>query len=116
MTSKNYRKHVRVDSSNLSHVVVDDGKSIVNQGIGRTVNISESGILLETAFATLPGHNLSITIAIEENLLDISGKVVRCDKTGPNLFHTGVKFQKIDEETHDLLINYIKMFEKIQYT
>ena len=50
MTSENKRKHERIQSLNLSYICLDEDNNIVKQGMGRTLNISESGILLETHF------------------------------------------------------------------
>jgi hypothetical protein len=50
MTSENKRKHERIQSLNLSYICLDEDANIIKQGMGRTLNISESGILLETHF------------------------------------------------------------------
>ena len=45
----NKRKHARYDSLNLlTYVCVDSDGKEWNQGMGRTLNISESGLQLET--------------------------------------------------------------------
>ena len=40
------RRHTRYESLNLSYVCLDENDNIIKQGMGRTLNISESGILL----------------------------------------------------------------------
>ena len=46
MVSQDKRKHFRVNSLNLSYVYVDGNNDEEKQTIGRTLNVSESGILL----------------------------------------------------------------------
>ena len=58
------RRHIRIDSENLSHVAVEGGEGPVNEGIGKTLNISESGILLETHFTMESGQGVDLTLAI----------------------------------------------------
>ena len=45
------RKHPRFDSGNLlSYVCLDNQNKIVQQGMGKTIDVSEGGILLELKF------------------------------------------------------------------
>ena len=65
MTSENKRKHERIQSLNLSYICLDEDNNIVKQGMGRSLNISESGILLETHFPIEPNHTIQLTISLE---------------------------------------------------
>ena len=75
------RKHHRIDSLNLSYLCVNENNEVVKQGMGRTLNVSESGILLETVFPLKKNLSLSISIGLEDDLVDIQGKVIHC-RTG----------------------------------
>jgi len=44
------RRHIRIDSFNLSHVCLEEDGMVINECVGKTLNVSESGILLETRF------------------------------------------------------------------
>ncbi|MEZ4551138.1 MAG: PilZ domain-containing protein [Desulfobacterales bacterium] len=73
----NKRKHERFDSLNLlSYVTLDSDGKEWNQGLGRTLNISESGLQLETNEPIQTKYILLISIGIEDELVDIKGKVV----------------------------------------
>ena len=61
MTSEK-RKHMRINALNLSHVAVDDREDAVKQAIGRTLNVSETGILLETHFPIESDQNVELTL------------------------------------------------------
>ena len=67
MTLKNKRKHQRFASLNLSYVCLDENNNVVTQGMGRTLNISESGILLETNFPIELKYLVLLTIGLEED-------------------------------------------------
>ncbi|WP_373499453.1 PilZ domain-containing protein [Desulfococcus sp.] len=112
MTPNERRRHIRIDSFNLSYVSVDEDGSIVNQGIGRTLNVSESGILLETNFQTSLDQAVSLTIAFEENLIDLKGRFIHFKEFGGGIFQTGVEFQHMDKDTKAILVRYIQMFER----
>lgn len=116
MANNDKRKHTRINSLNLSYVCIDENGKTVNEGIGRTLNVSEGGILLETGFEIMPEYGLLITIAVEDNLLDIKGKVIRCSKNEQNKYHTGIEFIGIDENALEVLRKYITLFKENKLT
>jgi len=107
MTTKEQRKKPRVDSQNLlSYVCVDGNNQEVGQGMGRTLNVSEGGILLETHIPIDQEYAIVFTIAMEDDLMNIRGKVTFNKKREDGKFETGIKFIETDEET----IRFIKQF------
>jgi hypothetical protein len=58
---------------------------------------------------------MSLTIALEEELMDIDGKVTFSNKKEVGKFETGVHFNKPDEETRRLLRDYITLFREQDY-
>lgn len=109
MTSKNKnkRKHERIESLNLSYICLDEDKNIVKQGMGRTLNISESGMLLETHFPIELKHVLQLTISLEEDLLDIQGKPVHIRSDEDGKYQVGIKFMDLGQKSIELLKNFI---------
>lgn len=114
MMNTNKRKHTRVESLNLSYISIDDAGNLVNEGMGRTLNLSETGILLESNFCALPDQTLSLTLAIEEDLLDVQGKIIRCKETDDGLYHMGVEFLDLDETARRTLTKFISIFDATQ--
>jgi c-di-GMP-binding flagellar brake protein YcgR len=110
MTSKNKdkRKHERIESLNLSYICLDEDKNVVKQGMGRTLNISESGMLLETHFPIEPKHALQLTISLEEDLLDIEGKPVHIRSVEGGKYQVGIKFVNLGQKSTQLLKNFIE--------
>ncbi|MBW1910722.1 MAG: PilZ domain-containing protein [Deltaproteobacteria bacterium] len=88
------RKHPRFESFNLlSYVCLDENNHALDQGMGRTLNVSEGGILLETPNPIDPKHTLVLTIG--------DGKV-----------RTGIQFIEMNEATLGTLKRYVKAFGK----
>ena len=107
MTSENKRKHERIQSLNLSYICLDEDNNIVKQGMGRTLNISESGILLETHFPVESNHTIQLTVSLEENLLDIIGKPVHVKSIDGGKYQIGIQFADLDENATKMLQDYI---------
>jgi hypothetical protein len=112
MTSANKRKHERIQSLNLSYICLDEDKNIVKQGMGRTLNISESGILLETHFPIEPNHIIQLTISLEENLLDIKGKLAHVRSIDGGKYQIGIQFTDLDADTISVLKKFINAVEQ----
>lgn len=113
MTSEK-RKHMRVNALNLSHVAVDDQDTTVKQAIGRTLNVSETGILLETHFPIESDQNVELTLGFEENLVNLKGKVIHLLNGETGKFEMGIQFTDIDDEAIDVIKDFIEKFRKLK--
>lgn len=70
---KNGRKFERYDSLNLlSYECLDSENKTFKQGMGRTLNISEGGVLLETHEPLGIGDTLLISIGIKDEVIDVN--------------------------------------------
>ena len=105
------RKHHRIDSLNLiSYVCFDEDNNPVMQGMGRTLNVSEDGILMDTNVMIDLHYTLSLKIGLENNLIDIKGKVIYSRSGEDENFKTGIQLFKIEQNKLKLLKKYIKAF------
>ncbi|MBW1988818.1 MAG: PilZ domain-containing protein [Deltaproteobacteria bacterium] len=107
------RRHPRIDSINLlayTSYEYEEGGRIASQGMGRTLNVSESGILLETHEALGKGL-LCLTLALEEDLVDLKGKVVRSTHAEDGSFSSGIEFVNLGERETEALKQYIAAFK-----
>jgi len=114
MTLKEKRKHLRINSLNLSYIFVDGNNNEERQTIGRTLNVSESGILLETHIPVDLNDNLILTMGLKEDLVDIKGKVVHLEKGKHGMYELGVKFLDADKKATRILQKYIEAFNDKQ--
>ena len=109
MISENKRKHERIHSLNLSYVCLDEERNIVKQGMGRTLNLSESGLLLETHFPIESRHIVLMTIGLEEELLDISGKPIHIKANKDGTYEIGIEFFDVTEDKTLVLKRFIEL-------
>jgi hypothetical protein len=113
MTTKEQRKHKRVGSLNLlNYVRLDENDHEEAQGMGRTLNVSESGILLETHIPIEQKTFVLLTIGLEEELVDIKGEVAHSRPGKEGKFEAGIRFLDIDDSAHQVLKKYIDAFSK----
>jgi hypothetical protein len=111
--SNSDRRYVRMESLNLlDYVLVDEKGEIITRAMGRTLNISEKGILLETHIKFEPGQVLLITIGLEEDLVDIKGLVKHAEERDDKTFSAGIEFLEIDGEGSRVIHNYLEAFEE----
>ena len=111
MTSVENRRHIRINSQNLSHITVAEEGVTVYQGMGKTLNVSESGILLETRYQMPLGDELIVSIGFEDDLLELKGHAVFTKATKPGLQETGIEFVDMDSAVLPRLQAFIKAFQ-----
>ena len=79
--------------------------------MGRTLNVSESGILLETYKPIDSRTPISITIGIEEELIDIEGEVVFLKESAKDVYAAGIRFSQINDKERMILLKFIEAFK-----
>ncbi len=104
------RKHTRISSLNLSYLCLDENNKIVKQGMGRTLNVSESGMLLETHIPVDTRHTVKLTIGLGEDIIELQGSPIHSKKNDNNLFEIGIKFRESNESVKKTLKKFIKAF------
>lgn len=111
MTMQEKRKHSRIESTHLLNYFYFDGSGEKTlQGMGRTLNVSESGILLETHTPLEVNNTVSLTIAIEENVVNISGRVIYSNKNQRAMYEAGIGFFDVEAEAQVVLKQFIDDF------
>ncbi len=112
MSQNDKRKNQRVKSPNLLvYLCIDEEKNEVIQGMGRTLNVSEGGILLETHVPIDPRHTVLLTIAMEEDLTHFKGKIAHSKEREDGRFESGVEFLEMDEKKRRFLRQYMIIFK-----
>jgi len=115
MTKNNKRINDRVTSINLiSYVCTDSHDKIIENGMGKTLNVSESGIMLETHNQIDSSLNLLLSIGLEEVLIDIKGKIVHSTPVDKGKYHTGIQFIDLDDNSRKKLAKFILEFKSSQ--
>ena len=106
------RKHARISSLNLSYICLNKNDEIVKQGMGRTLNVSESGILLESNFPIDLNHKVLLNIGFEEEIIEIKGKPVHSKKNDRGFHEIGIQFQDSNPTVTKTIQKFVKAFEK----
>ena len=113
MNEKNRRQHPRIEALNLiSYNCIDETNQTVTQGMGRTLNVSEGGILLETHVPIDPKYTVELAIGLEDDLINIKGKIVFSIAGEEERFEAGIEFIETDGTELEVLKKYIKAFRE----
>ncbi len=104
------RKHIRIDSLNLSHVSVKENGDTLKQGMGRTLNISESGILLEIYFPMELHQKVLLTVALQEDIIELNAKVVHSRTGEQGMQEVGIQFQEMSEEQRKRVNEFVRLW------
>ena len=109
LTGLERRKHPRVETNNLvAFVCMDDNGNHIKEGVGRAVNISHGGILIESHQSFEWQDIMLLCINLEDNLNRIRGKVVYCNSVNSEVFRTGIQFLEINEKILSFVIHLLK--------
>jgi hypothetical protein len=115
MNQVNRRKYDRQESLNLLNFEVLDSKGkTLGRGMGRTLNVSEKGISLEVYIPMQQGDTVLVTLGLEEDMVEIKGKVIYVNPGDDHCYVAGLKFVKIDKQGAKVLKKYLKAFKESQ--
>ena len=107
ISPNNHRQHKRTESLNLSYFCIDKDDNVLAQGMGRTLNLSETGILLETSVHMEPGQSVDMEIALQNDLIETRGTVAHSSAADKDHYHTGIKFSQISTADMEILKKYL---------
>ena len=81
----------------LDYEIISATGEVLGRGLARTLNVSESGLRLETGQFFEPGQKLRITLGLENDLVQVDGRVVNSQPETDDLCSTGFMFLEFDE-------------------
>ena len=111
MVQAERRRSSRINSLNLLVYTCRDSRgNILKQGTGRTINVSANGLLLETHAPLEEGQTVSLSIGFSEEMLHVTGSIVRCASRNCGTFLAGIEITEIDEASSLTLKMYIEDF------
>lgn len=88
------RRYPRVPTNNLiTYVLVDDEGANIGQGVGTALNVSQDGVLLQTANKITSHYLFMVSTDIDDRLIEIVGKVVFSRKESEGDFRTGIRLK-----------------------
>ncbi len=107
------KKHPRVKTENLvSYVCIDDRGNERGARIGRTIDVSLGGILIETNKPIETKDILLTTISIDDEIMNMKGKVVYYRVEDSGMFRTGIQFFEPKKNIQLFVSSMIKLYSK----
>lgn len=104
------RRNKRFETLNLVYYVVKSDGSELSQDMGRTIDASERGLLIETRIPLVEGLYLNMDIALADTIIKLGGEVVHTHVTESDMFLSGVEFAPMDEKTRAQLEEFLYQF------
>ncbi len=105
------RKNQRVKTVNLlSYISLNEKGKPTDQGMGKTLDISQGGLLLETKVPIEAKYIILMAIDIKDELINIRGKIVYSVEVEPKIFHSGVRFKETNEKIREIIVEMVRVF------
>lgn len=103
------RKSPRIKTRNLiAHLSIDENGELISQGLGKALDISKGGMLLETPFPIKDGQLSLMAVDKDSVLFEIKGKLAYCKRTASGMYHAGIKFIGTESQ----VVNYVSRLIK----
>ncbi len=113
MSDSERRRYIRPESLNLlDYLVVDEQGRQGVYSMGRTLNISVGGILMETHIPLPAGQQVMITMGLEEELIDVMGRIIHSTRGQDNMYHNGIEFFHVPDADRHILYRYVELFHE----
>ena len=106
------RKHRRIKTQNLiSHFSFDEAGKFVSEGLGRALDISKSGILLETPYP-IESELLSLmAVDLEDNPFEIVGRLMYSKNSSTGMYLSGIAFVGSDEQVTNFTVKLVREYK-----
>lgn len=92
---------------------MDDIGNQTKEGRGKSINISQGGILIETRDPFEWQDIIRLFIDIEDESVNIKGKVVYCNAANFGKFRTGIQFLETNEKIISFVEGLLKTYSKL---
>ena len=109
---KEKRQHPRIGTSNLvSYALYNESGTKVHTGKGRTMNLSQSGVMLETKIPLEGSFIILMTIDLEGKKLKIKGKVAHTQSdTVSGYYLSGIEFIESEDKQREVIVAFVKVY------
>ena len=105
------RKNTRVETSNhILYESMDNEGQMVSRSMGKAINISRSGIMLETPDPIEAVNVTLVTVDLENNLIEMTGRLIYCRETDSGMYQAGFSFIGSDKEMAKFAVTLIKLY------
>ena len=100
----------------LDYLVLDQGHDNTGRySMGRTLDVSNNGLKLETSQPFPQGARLRITLGLDDKLIDLAGTVIYCRSRKGN-FISGITIEGLANENSKVFDVYLQAFNRRHMT
>lgn len=110
----NRRQHARIQASILVDYVSSDDDGDSSQGMGVVLDISISGLKLQTPRALAGNHIVVFATDFNDNVMEIKGSV-RQSYQKENIWMNGISFDSPENDTIKFITNLVRIFNSRKY-
>jgi Tfp pilus assembly protein PilZ len=96
----------------LDYEIISPKGETIGRGLARTLNVSATGLLLETGQFFELGQLLHITLGLENDLVQLTGRVAHSRPLGDDLCTTGVQFIEFDQTDQETYRHHFEALRK----
>jgi hypothetical protein len=96
----------------LHYICLDSDGNKIGHGMARTLNLSETGVKVETHEPIETRYIMFLSIGIVDEIFDIKGKVVYCNRGDDGRFESGIEFYELDFDVFSKLKRFVAAFEE----
>jgi len=113
--TKERRKYPRVNTNNLiSYSCVDENNHELDHYMARALDVNPLGAKIET-YQEILSENIRLTsVDLDDNLIDIAGRVVHVHKAADGRYIIGVSFMGTKAENTDFALKLIGVCHKVE--
>ena len=108
------RRNQRIDTlAIVGYILYDDKKNKIGLGKGSTINLSQSGALLQTEHKINASFIVLMAMDLDGNKIKFGGKVINsriCKDTGYHL--TGIEFLGPMDKKREAIVVFVKDYQK----
>ena len=111
------RRHPRIHTENkVAYILFNEERKKIDHGVGRTLNLSQTGVLLETDKMLKGAFVILVTIDLGGKKIKVQGRVVisrYCNES--SCFLTGVEFLGPKDEQLEAIKAFVKIYLHQKY-
>ncbi len=112
----NKREFVRYNSPHLVYYsLFNQAMTNCGEGVGKTINISEGGVLLELSTPPLGEFTtVVLELALRDSLVKFQGRVVYANQLDGDKMEVGIQFVAMTDEQKNSLLDFLKRFASVR--
>jgi len=108
------RAAARSDDKNfLDYEILSPEGAVIGRGLARTLNVSATGLLLETNQPFPPGQTLRITLGLRDELVQVTGEIAHSEENAAALYNSGVCFLAFPEDDCATYRQHIETLQRL---